>query len=383
MNIQVYGCHIGKREGREGLLIIRGRDWYTLIRNNSQKESEMWTVVYLLGLVMLLLLFAPQWGMIVRWRQRRWLRSREAIEDALMHLHQREHQGRRASVESVAGALGVPVRLALMLIQRMESQGLLRTEAAGLTLTPDGHRLAVQVVRAHRLFERYLAYETSIPPHEVHDAAHRFEHSLTPQQLEQLDAYMGHPLTDPHGDPIPSASGEISEVRGQSLVDLPTGKPAQIVHVEDEPAYVYAQIVAEGLRPGMVVTVIDRSPTRIELESESDEHVLAPVVAANITVREAVSAARPTEAERLGSLQPGERAKVVRIDDACQGLTRRRFLDLGITPGTEIEVVMRSPFGDPTAYRVRGSLIALRREQADWIWVQRDGESSHAEERSA
>lgn len=332
---------------------------------------------YLVALVVvLLLLFAPQWGVVPRWRRRRWLRSREAIEDTLMHLHQREHDGRPASVESLAGALGVPTRLAAMLVQRMENQGLLRATASGLGLTPEGHRLAIQVVRAHRLFERYLAYETSVSPTEIHDFAHRMEHSLTPQQIEQLDAYMGHPISDPHGDPIPSASGEMPEIEGQSLVEFPVGKPAQIVHLEDEPPHVYAQIVAEGLRPGMVVRVVERSPTRIVLESDTDEHVLAPVVAANITVREALPEVRVALGERLGSLEPGERATVLRIDDACQGLTRRRFLDLGITPGAEIEVVMRSAFGDPVAYRVRDTLIALRREQANWIWVRRDGQEA-------
>lgn len=329
---------------------------------------------YLVALIILLLaLFAPQWGVVTRWKQRRWLHSREAMEDALLHLHQREHEGRLASIESLAGALGVSTRMALMLAERMEEQGLLQSGAGGFSLTPEGHRLAIQVVRAHRLFERYLAYETSVPPHEVHGLAHRLEHTLTPEQLEQLDAYMGHPVIDPHGDPIPSPSGEMPEVEGQSVVEFPLGKPAQIVHVEDEPPYVYAQIVAEGLRPGMVVTVIERSSTRIVLESDSDEHVLAPVVAANITVREVIPEMRAPKGERLGSLEPGEKATVLRIDDACQGLTRRRFLDLGITPRAEIEVVMRSAFGDPVAYRVRDSLIALRREQADWIWVQRDG----------
>lgn len=342
-------------------------------------EGGLWVL-----LLFALLLLAPQWGLLSRWRQQRWLRSRDAIEDALMHIHQREHSGQLASVESLAGALNVPARLALALVQRMEGQGLLRTSAGGLALTPEGHRLAIQVVRAHRLFERYLAYETSVPPQEVHELAHRLEHSLTPQQIEQLDAYMGHPLADPHGDPIPSATGEMPEMEGHSLVDFPVGDPAQIVHVEDEPPQVYAQIVAEGLRPGMVVTVVERSPTRMVLESDTEEHVLAPVVAANITVREAMPQVAAPSAERLGSLEPGEKATVVRIDDACQGLTRRRFLDLGITPGTEIEAVMRSPFGDPVAYRVRDSLIALRREQADWIWVRRDGgQAVHGEVQSA
>jgi DtxR family Mn-dependent transcriptional regulator len=367
-------CFASMTDVPQGIIVLR-----TILRRVAGMVESAVVVVLV---VLLMVLFAPQRGAVPRWRQRRWLRSREAIEDALLHLHQREHKGRLASVESLAGALGVSTRLALVLAQRMEEQGLLQVGSGGLSLTPEGHRLAIQVVRAHRLFERYLAYETSVPAHEIHQLAHRLQHTLTPLQLEQLDAYMGHPLVDPHGDPIPSPSGEMPALEGQSVVEFPLGKPAQIVHVEDEPPYVYAQIVAEGLRPGMMVTVIERSPTRVVLESDSDEHVLAPVVAANITVREVSPEMLAPTGERLGELEPGERATVLRIDEACQGLTRRRFLDLGITPGAEIEVVMRSAFGDPVAYRVRDSLIALRREQADWIWVQRNG-GTHRKEGAA
>lgn len=337
-------------------------------------SSSEWLVVVV---VLLIASLVPLWGWITRWRQGRWLRSREALEDALMHLHQREHSGHPASTESLAGALGVSTQLATLLAQRLAEQGLVRATTGGLLLTPEGHRLAIQIVRAHRLFERYLAYETAVSPSEVHQLAHRWQHTFTPEQVEQLDAYMGYPLHDPHGDPIPTPSGEIAPIEGQSLIDFPEGKSARIVHVEDEPPHVYAQIVAEGLRPGMIVHLLEKSPTRIVLESEADEHVLAPIVAANITVKEVSAEERGvTAGERLGQLPLGEKAVVLRIDEACQGLTRRRFMDLGITPGATIEAVMRSPFGDPTAYRVRDTLIALRQEQADWIWVKRNGDDS-------
>ncbi|NIW11337.1 MAG: iron dependent repressor, partial [Gammaproteobacteria bacterium] len=70
-------------------------------------------------------------------------------------------------------------------------------------------------------------------------------------------------------------------------------------------------------------------------------------------------------------LEPGETAEVVRISPACYGLERRRFMDLGILPGTKITNEMRSPTGDPTAYRIRGAVIALRQEQAKLIFVKR------------
>ncbi len=82
-----------------------------------------------------------------------------------------------------------------------------------------------------------------------------------------------------------------------------------------------------------------------------------------------VKAEQEGHKERLGALQPGKSAKVCAIAASCRGAERRRFMDLGILPGTIISAEMRSPSGDPTAYCIRGALIALRREQADQILV--------------
>ncbi|MCC6445992.1 MAG: FeoA domain-containing protein [Armatimonadetes bacterium] len=306
---------------------------------------------------------------VTRWLQQRWLASREAMEDSLMFLHHRQLEGRPATLESLAAGLDVEADLAQKLAARLREQGLLEPEGDGILLTGGGLRLAVQVIRAHRLFERYLADETSVPMEEIHRRAHKLEHTLSPEDLNRLDAYMGHPASDPHGDAIPDAAGEIPHVESHLILEWPVGKPARIVHIEDEPPDLYAQIVAEGLAPGMVVEVVESTEQRIVLESELEEHVLAPAVAAHISVCEAVPSAGPA-AIPLSSLKIGERRRVVGLDSACQGLTRRRFLDLGLTPGTVIEPVMQSPLGEPTAYRIRGSRIALRREQADLILVE-------------
>jgi DtxR family Mn-dependent transcriptional regulator len=326
----------------------------------------------------LLLLFAfllwPERGLFFRWRNRRRLDSRETLEDALMHLHQRQHERRTASTESLAHTLSISTQNALKLISRMEAKGLLAASPDGLLLTHEGRRWALQVVRAHRLFERYLADETALPMQELHQHAHRLEHRLSPQELDKLEADLGYPSIDPHGDPIPSAAGVLQAVDSQPLLEWPANSPAQIVHIEDEPPEVLAQILAEGLTPGTVVTLVESTPARLVLEANETEHVLAPVVAANIAVRQAPRPAPTIPRERLTALRVGEKARVLGLEEACQGLTRRRFLDLGITPGVLIEPVMQSSFGEPTAYRVRDTLIALRREQSDMILIQKNGE---------
>ena len=81
----------------------------------------------------------------------------------------------------------------------------------------------------------------------------------------------------------------------------------------------------------------------------------------------------------LVDMAPGERARVVGLSPACQGAQRRRLLDLGVVRGTEVEAALRSATGDPVAYRIRGALIALRREQAAWIRIAPPERSGHAE----
>lgn len=314
--------------------------------------------------------FWPKYGLYARWRQRRRLWSRQAIEDALTHLHQRQHEQRPVSVEMLANILGITPDDTLTLVQRMATQGLVAMTGDGLRLTPDGRSWALQVIRAHRLFERYLADETSVPMVEIHARADRLEHTVSEAELNRMDAHLGHPAFDPQGDPIPNAAGEMQIVESQSLVDWTVDAPAEIVHIEDEPEAVYAQIVANGLRVGMTVTVLESSPTRIVVEADATVHTLAPVIAANVAVRDATHGLSPRKGTRLTGLKKNRKGRILSLDPACQGLTRRRFLDLGITPGAGIERVMQGAFGDPTAYRIRGTLIALRREQSDLIWIE-------------
>jgi DtxR family Mn-dependent transcriptional regulator len=228
------------------------------------------------------------------------------------------------------------------------------------------------VIRIHRLWEKFLSDETGVPAAEWHGRAEIEEHRTSPEEADRLAARMGHPRWDPHGDPIPTARGEIAPRRGLPLTDAAEGRWARIVHLEDEPEAVYAQLLAAGLHPGMMVHILESSPDRIRLEADAEEHALAPAVAVNVWVEDRIDA-RPAgrTGERLSALEVGEQATVVGLAASCRGTERRRMLDLGLVPGTVVTAEMRSPGGDPTAYRIRGGVVALRREQADRIHVDR------------
>lgn len=320
----------------------------------------------------LLFLFWPDRGYFWKWRKLSSMNNRVLIEDTLKHLYDAEYAHRAASVQSLAGALEISGNRAADLLKRTESLDLIQRAGDAIRLTAEGRNYALRIIRLHRLWERYLAEETSVKETEWHHLAEHQEHWMSDEQANALAAQMGEPSFDPHGDPIPTASGEVPPRRGQPLATLPENDIGVIVHLEDEPDEVYAQLVAEGLHTGMQVQVTNVSPERIRFWANGDERVLAPICAANISV---VPLPKDVEKEgpfeTLSTLKTGEKARVLRLSRMCRGLERRRLMDLGVLPGTAIEVEMRSASGDPTAYRVRGTLIALRKEQADQIHIDR------------
>jgi DtxR family Mn-dependent transcriptional regulator len=322
------------------------------------------------GILLLLAAAAPRYGLLALWRNWRLLRRREQVEDALKLLLDRQQEGGHATADSLAGSLRLGPRQSMRLVARMEAQGLLETRGHDLHLTPEGERWALHVARAHRLWERYLADEARMPLAQIHAEAHRREHRLSTAELDSLEAALGFPLHDPHGDPIPDRDGRLAAEAGVELTNWQAEGPARIVHLEDEPALAYSQILASGLRLGQTVRLLEKTPERYVLSDGENEYRLAPAVAANVhVVPFARKTARPAGAIPLDRLKPDQKAEIVNLDPAVQGFTRRRFLDLGLTPGTLIYPELRNAFGEPRAYRVRGTLIALRNNQAEQIWV--------------
>lgn len=324
----------------------------------------------LAALVVTALVLWPGYGLIVQWKRRRSAQRRARYEDVLKHMLAWERRGKSATPESVTGALGLGPKRVLDLITRMESRGLLRSGADGLALTAEGEHLALHVVRAHRLWERYLADDAGVPMGKLHQAAEKAEHRLSPEQTDALEAHLGHPARDPHGDPIPTSAGELPPVDGVALSTWPVGEPARIVHIEDEPEVIFQQILAAELRPGMTIRILEDTPERVVVSDGTNELRLAHAVAANIQVAAPErQPARPAGAIRLTELPAGVEAAVLEIDEACRGFSRRRLMDLGLTPEARIAVALENTFGDPRAFRIRGTTIALRTTQARNVWV--------------
>jgi len=314
----------------------------------------------------------PGRGVLARILRVARMTERVRLEDTLKHLYKCEYANRVCSVSSVAGSVGVPRSRAVQLLGRLEDQGFARAVPEGFVLTDEGRDYALHVVRTHRLLERYLADRTGVQPEDWHGEAERREHDFSPEDRESLAARLGHPVYDPHGDPIPTAAGEMPPRSGMPLTALEPGDVGSIVHLGDEPREVFEALNRAGLSVLMPVRVLGKEGGEIRFEAHGEHHTLPAVVARSVTVEALPDAELAHEpGETLDQVRDGETARILGIHPGLQGPQRRRLLDLGLVPGTRVEAELTSPGGDPVAYRIRGALIALRREQSRWIQVDR------------
>ena len=303
---------------------------------------------------------------------RRWRRRRQRIlwEDALKQICSAEHEGRTVTCVELSGRLGLSPASTLRLTQDLEFAGYVRSHAGVLELTKTGEHLGLHVLRGHRLWERYLSDDGQLPLDRLHGAAERAEHHLVADELTALADHLGHPRTDPHGDLIPTAAGELPPQQRTPLTDWPPDRLAVVVHVEDEPRQVLREALRAGLRPGTVLRVIERNAKAVICETSAGQCTLTPAVAANIDVRPAVvgeELGKPLAT--LAGLRLGEEAEVLALSERCTGLGRRRLLDLGFTAGARVRAVLANLDDAAHAYEIRGTMIALRKEQAEQILI--------------
>lgn len=297
--------------------------------------------------------------------------TRIKVEDTLKYLFTCLVENRASSVEGLAGVLRVGRNEASRLLDLLQHKELVRFREQSHELTDSGRSYAAHIVRAHRLYETFLARETGTSEVDWHREADREEHSLTPSAANNIAARLGYPRFDPHGDPIPLADGTIPEKDWASLRECLPPWSGVITHIEDEPEELYAEIVAHHLAPGSFVELAAQTGTTTEISVEGVTVKISSAAAKSIFVAEA----NPEDSVlsgtvRLSVLNPGDIGTVVALSPSCRGPERSRLLDLGVVPGTEVVVGSPSMFGSPRMYQLRGTTVALRTSQADRILVE-------------
>jgi DtxR family Mn-dependent transcriptional regulator len=183
------------------------------------------------------------------------------ISDCLKVIYDMQERGQKVSTSAVSERLGVSDATATMLFKDFAVAGWVEhVPYRGVRLTPLGERKAVEVIRHHRLLELYLARELGYSWDKVHDEADKLEHVISEEFEDKLDALLGYPTVDPHGDPIPSKSGVIVARDGETLSQLQEGAVAHIVRVHDQNSAKLCYLGQLGLYPDTRVELIERSP---------------------------------------------------------------------------------------------------------------------------
>ena len=242
-----------------------------------------------------------------------------------------------------------------------------------LELTEKGEQHALKLIRAHRIYEQYLAEHSGYAPTEWHQRANRMEHLISDEEQSRIASLLGNPLFDPHGDPIPTQS---LAMMPNDTCELPLKEHTwwRITHVEDDNNKLFKQIADLGLTKDSMIYITEINSTSFSFRYEGEQMCL-PLVAleamnrVEVTKEEAESMPE-TKAQRLTTIEANEQATIVGLSPSCRGALRRRLMDLGFVKGSRIAIDMESPMKNPVAYVVRGTAIALRHDQAQYILIQ-------------
>lgn len=171
-------------------------------------------------------------------------------------------QGRRVSNSMLAAEMGLHTSTVSDLIRRMTDDGLVAHPRYGaIALTDEGTRIAVQVVRRHRLLETFLVRTLGYSWDEVHQEADVLEHVVSDQLVTRIDTALDHPSRDPHGDPIPDASGRLPTTSaGRSLVDLSPGESARVVRILTDDSRMLRYFSQLGIELGARLSLLKPPP---------------------------------------------------------------------------------------------------------------------------
>ena len=210
-----------------------------------------------------------------------------AMEDYLKAVYRLGADGGEVTTQRLAEDLGVSGPSVTNMVKRLDGLGLLRhARYHGVELTVPGERIALEVVRHHRLLEQYLVETLGFGWDEVHAEAERLEHHLSEALEARLDAALGHPTVDPHGDPIPTREGTVAGGGDRCLLDLEPRERAVIARVSDRDPEQLRYLGELGLRPGIPIILLERLPFEgpIRIGVGNAEHIIGRPLAAAVRV---------------------------------------------------------------------------------------------------
>jgi len=210
-----------------------------------------------------------------------------AAEDYLKAIYALETEGKRATTSALAERMNVSAPSATAMMKRLAELGLVERSAyRGVVLTDRGRLCALEVLRHHRLLERYLADSLGMSLDEVHAEADRLEHALSEELEARIDEALGFPTHDPHGDPIPDRALRIAAPSSRSVADLDPGDTAVVTRVPDGDPALLRYLAEIALVPGDALELTRSAPFGgpLTVKTGNGEHAIARELAASVGV---------------------------------------------------------------------------------------------------
>lgn len=210
-----------------------------------------------------------------------------AAQDYLKAIYALESAGERVTTSALAGRMGVSPPSATAMAKRLAELGLVeRAPYRGVALTDEGRRGALEVLRHHRLLERYLVDRLGLSLDEVHAEAELLEHALSEELEAKIDAELGYPTRDPHGDPIPDRHLHVPEARERTLCELDVRDRASVVRVPDDDPELLRYLAELGLVPGSEIELVSLAPFAgpVTVRTTSGDHAISRELADRIAV---------------------------------------------------------------------------------------------------
>jgi DtxR family Mn-dependent transcriptional regulator len=212
----------------------------------------------------------------------------EAVEDYTKAIYAlADRREGPVGTSELAERLGVSPGTVTAMLKRLDELGLVRYEPYhGVSLTPEGEKVALEVIRHHRLLEAFLAETLKMPWDRVHDEAEVLEHYISEDLEERMAAALGDPAVDPHGDPIPDRGLALGTEQGVTLTDVEPGSVAVLRRVSDSNPEMLRYLAERGIRPGARLLMRSAEPFGGSLLVEVDgrEHALGEELASKMRV---------------------------------------------------------------------------------------------------
>ncbi len=213
----------------------------------------------------------------------------QAVEDYIKAIYrlEKEEGGKGVSTTKIAREMEVSSASVTNMIKRLADLDLVKYRSYyGTTLTDAGKKIALEIIRHHRLLELYLKEVLGYSWDEVHDEAENLEHHISEQFEDKIAELLDNPTHDPHGDPIPSKDGVMPEIATRPLSEVEKGETLMIGRVVDQDPELLRYLEEIGLIPGIEVEVIDIAPFKgpITLKLEGKKQIVGYEVAVNLFV---------------------------------------------------------------------------------------------------